>query len=120
MIKEYKFGSITIDEKTYDYDLKVRWTNEVLPWRRKESHIIDMEDIESALSQNPQMIVIGTGESGMAEVTKNLKIELESRGIELIVDLTADAIKTFNVIKEYSEEEDGVQKRVIGFFHLTC
>ena len=31
MIKEYHFGSITIDGKDYNYDAEVRWTGEVLP-----------------------------------------------------------------------------------------
>lgn len=120
MIQEYKFGSIVIDGKSYNNDLEVRWTGEIIPWNTRESHVIDTEDLESALLQNPQTIVIGIGESGKARVTDDLRIAMDYRGIELITDLTADAIKTFNVIKEYSEEEDGAQKKVIGFFHLTC
>ena len=120
MIEEYHFGSIKIDGKAYNHDVEVRWDKTVLKWWRKESHVIDVEDIKRALDQNPEVIVIGTGESGLAEVTEEAKKEIESRGIELIIDVTEEAIKTFNIIKEESEKEEGRQRRVIGLFHLTC
>lgn len=120
MIEEYKFGSITINGKTYDYDLEVRWTGEILKWWRKESHVIDIDDVKRALEQNPDTIVIGNGESGVAKVTDRLKQELSSKKIKLIIDHTEQATKTFNIINEDSEEEEGEQSRVIGLFHLTC
>jgi hypothetical protein len=120
MIEEYKFGSLTIDGRIYDYDLEVRWNGEILKWWRKESHIIDIDDVQAALGQNPDIIIIGTGESGMAKVTDGLKHELKTKGIQLIVDFTEQATKTFNIINEDSAEEEGEQRKVIGFFHLTC
>lgn len=120
MIEEYKFGSITIDGKIYDYDVEVRWSGEVLKWWRAESHVIDLGDIQRAIDQNPDTIIIGTGESGMAKITDRLKQELKSKGIELIVDLTEQATKTFNILNDESGEEEGEQNKVIGLFHLTC
>lgn len=120
MIEEYKFGSITINGKIYNHDVELRWTDEVLKWWRKEGHIIDVEDVKRAIEQNPDTIIIGTGESGTAEVTEAAKNEIKSKGIELIIDLTEQATKTFNVINEESEEEEGEQDKVIGLFHLTC
>jgi hypothetical protein len=49
MIEEYKFGSITIDGKIYEYDVEVRWTGEVLKWWRGESHVVDLEDVKRAI-----------------------------------------------------------------------
>jgi hypothetical protein len=120
MIEEYHFGSITIDGKTYNHDVEILWTDEVLEWRRKESHIIDVEDVRNAVEQNPEVIVIGTGESGMARVTDGARRFIEEKGIKLIVDLTEQATKTFNVRREESEEEEGRQEKIIGLFHLTC
>jgi hypothetical protein len=116
MIEEYHFGSITIDGKTYNHDVEVRWTGEVLDWWRKESHIVDLEDIKRALEEK----VIGTGESGIARVTERAQKEIEERGIKLIVDRTEEAVKTFNIINEESRPEKGKKTRVIGLFHLTC
>lgn len=120
MIEEYKFGVIVIDGKTYHHDVEVRWTDEVLDWQRPESHLIDVEDMKRALEKDPETIVIGTGQSGIAQVTDKAKKEIEDRGIDLIIDKTEQAAKTFNIRKEESEEEKGKQEKVIGLFHLTC
>ena len=120
MIEEYKFGSITIDGRTYEKDVEVRWNGEVLDWQREESHIIDVSDILSALEQNPEVIVMGTGNSGVAKVTEKAKEAIESRGIKLIIDHTEQATKTFNIRSEESIEEEGRQEKIIGLFHLTC
>ena len=120
MINEYRFGSIIIDGKTYNRDVEVRWTGEVLDWWRQESHVIDIEDIERAIEESPETIVIGTGEAGIAKVAEKAQDFIKERGIELIIDKTEEAVKTFNIIKEDSEEEEGRQIKVIGLFHLTC
>jgi len=120
MIEEYRFGSLTIDGKTYNHDVEARWAGEVLKWWRKESHLIDIEDVKRAVEQNPDTIIIGIGESGVARVSKEAKNFIKGKGIELIIDLTEQAVKTFNIMNEDSKEEKGEQSRVIGLFHLTC
>jgi len=120
MIDEYKFGSIIIDGKTYNHDVEVLWTGEVLKWQRSESHLIDVEDLKRALEQCPDTVVIGTGESGIAKVAKDAKDFVIEKGIKLIVDKTEEAVKTFNVINEGLGEEKDKQNKVIGLFHLTC
>ena len=120
MIQEYKFGSMTIDGQTYRHDVEVRWTGEVLDWLRNESHIIDIGDIIEAIEQNPETIIIGTGQNGVAQVTEEAQREIKSRGITLIIDRTEQATKTFNIRKEDSKEEKGEQEKVTGLFHLTC
>jgi len=120
MIEEYRFSSITIDGKTYNHDVEVRWTGEVFKWWRLEGHSVAIEDIERALEANPEVIVIGTGAQGQMMVPEDIKETIRIRGIQLIIDSTEEATKTFNIICEESEEEEGRQKRVIGLFHLTC
>ncbi|PIW92046.1 MAG: hypothetical protein COY73_02630 [Candidatus Nealsonbacteria bacterium CG_4_10_14_0_8_um_filter_37_14] len=164
MIEEYHFGSIAINGKIYHHDVEVRWTGEVLPWWRRESHIIDVEDVRRAVEQNPETIIIGTGEMGIAKVTEEAKKFIKDynppedgafrsvgafrfaktprdliakaprvpttfpfakgegppKGIELLIDKTGEAVKTFNVVCEESLEEEGKQRKVIGLFHLTC
>lgn len=120
MIKEYHFGSITINGKTYNHDVEVYWNGAILTWQRKESHIIDVEDIKRAIERNPDTIIIGTGESGIAKVTEEAQEKIQSKGIRLIIDLTEQAVKTFNIINKNSSEKEGEQSKVIGLFHLTC
>lgn len=120
MIEDYQFGSITIDGEIYNHDVQVFWTGEVFDWWRKESHIVDVEDIIEVVEQKPEAIVIGTGQSGMAKVTEEAKKFIEARRIKLFIDPTEQAIKTFNIRKEESMEEEGKLEKVIGLFHLTC
>lgn len=120
MIEEYRFGKITINGQDYDYDVIVDWNGEVLKWTRKSSHTVDEEDIEEALDKEPEVIIIGTGEAGAAQVTEDAKQACKEADVELIIDKTEEAVKTFNVILEESLEEDGEQAEVIGLFHLTC
>ncbi len=120
MIEEYKFGSITIDGKTYHHDVEIRWTGEVLPWQRKISHLIEENDVLRAVGEKPETIMIGSGESGMARITDSVQRLIKEKGIKLIIDTTEEAVKTFNVIAEKSELENGVPARVIALLHLTC
>ncbi len=121
MIEEYKFGSITIDDKTYKNDIEVRWTGEVLKWWRKEGHIFAIDDIKRALQQNPDLIILGTGYYGTAKVTEDCKKLIEEKGIELIIKKTKEATKVFNrKLKQGSCSDNRKNPKVIGLFHLTC
>ena len=123
MIEEYHFGSITIDGKTYTYDVEVRFVSsktEVLDWEKDESHDINVDSVKRAVEQKPDTIIIGTGESGLAKVTESAKQFIAEKGIQLIIDITGEAIKTFNVIQQSSIEEEGEEANLIGLFHLTC
>ena len=120
MIEDYVFGKITINGKDYHNDVEVDWEGTVLNWKREESHIIDIADLKRAMEKNPETIVIGTGESGVAKITKEAEIFIQESGAMLIIDKTEEAIKTFNILKEDSLEEEGRQNRVVGLFHLTC
>jgi hypothetical protein len=113
MIEKYQFGSIKIRGKIYQHDVQVDWQGEVLKWWRKESHVIDVEDIKKAVERNPEKIVIGTGEAGVAEVTEAAQRFIRERKIELIIEKTGKVVEVFN-------QELKKQNKVIGLFHLTC
>ena len=113
MIEKYKFGSIKINGKIYDFDVEVYWTGEVLKWWREKGHIFDVNDVKRAVKKNPDVIVFGTGFYGICEVTKECKNYIEERVIELIIDKTENAVKAFNDLLKES-------KKVVGLFHLTC
>ena len=115
MIEQYSFGSIAINGKTYNEDIEVRWNNIVLPWWRKESHLVLIEDIKRAIKESPETIVIATGETGMMKISEEVQSLIQEKGIKLIIDRTEEAVKVFNIILE----KENVSK-VIGLFHLTC
>ncbi len=113
MIQEYHFGEIKINDKIYHYDICLNWKGEVLKWQRKESHWVDLKDLEIALKNQPEIIIIGTGAYGIAKVSDKVKEKLESLKIEFVIVPTKEAIKVF-------EEKIKTQKKVVGLFHLTC
>lgn len=113
MIEEYYFGFIKILGKTYDYDVEVYWTGEILKWWREESHLIKVEDIKRAVDKAPDLIIIGIGESGFAEVLDKTKEKILSEGIGLIIEKTKKATEIFN-------ENIKKGRKVVGLFHLTC
>ncbi|MCD6550020.1 hypothetical protein J7K24_00555 [bacterium] len=115
MIDKYVFGSIVIKGKKYNCDVEIRWTGEVLEWWRKEGHVFDIEDVKRAVEKNPDIIILGTGDSGMAKVTEECRKFIQDKGIELIIKNTPEAVKVFNLIQKSRD-----QKKVIGLFHLTC
>jgi len=56
--------------------------------------------------------VVGTGYSGMMNVPPETRKSVESEGIELIVQKTAEACQTFNHLIE--------SRTVVAALHLTC
>lgn len=66
-----------------------------------------------ALDKKPDIIVIGTGASGLMKVAAGLQQSLKEQGIELIAQPTGEAYKTFNMLVQQN-------KSAAGCFHLTC
>ena len=113
MIDQYSFGSMTISGIRYTADLKIINGLVYPDWWRKTGHAVDVDDVTDIINAQPDVRVIGSGSSGLVKVIERLRRHLEDSGIELIVEPTATAIKTFNRLYEEG-------KQVAGGFHLTC
>lgn len=113
MMSDYHFGSVVIDGKVFRNDIVVYYDGKVENWERKEHHLFRLEDIKQGLEINPEVVVFGTGDYGMAKVDSKAKEFIEKAGIEMVVQKTGLAIESFN---RFAKEG----KKVIGFFHLTC
>ncbi|HDD72121.1 MAG TPA: hypothetical protein ENF98_00440 [Candidatus Bathyarchaeota archaeon] len=113
MIDEYSFGRIVIDGKTYRQDVIV-YPDRVKPnWWRREGHSLCLEDLEEVLRDPPEVLVIGTGYVGLMRVPREVREKLEEMGIQVVVEKTGKAYRTFN--KLLSEG-----RRVVAALHLTC
>ncbi len=113
MIKSYHFGSITINGKSYTEDLWIGLDDKIHSWWRSSSHVIEKKDLIEALKEKPEIVVIGTGEAGVAEVYPSALEFLEKEKVEFFIEPTGKAIKIYNQFKNQN-------KKVVGFFHLTC
>lgn len=113
MINSYSFGHINIDGKDYNQDVLIDLNNQVHFWWRKSSHIIEKKDLEEFLKEKPEIVVIGTGEAGIAKVYPDALNFLKKEKIIFFIKPTGEAIEIYNQFKEKN-------KKVVGFFHLTC
>jgi hypothetical protein len=111
-IDSYSFGNIVINNKIYASDVIV-FPDRVDPsWWRKEGHYLNKEDLSTIIEAKPEIVIIGTGQSGVMEVPRDTVVFLESHGIKVYIEKTGLAVNLFN-----SQPKD---KTVIGAFHLTC
>ena len=112
MIEEHKFGSFIVNGKQYLGDIKIIDTR-VKYWDDREHHELKLKDLREILDISPDVIVIGTGNSGYLEVPSELKDFIRLRRIDLIIDKNMNAIDKFNKAL--------IQKKTVGaIFHATC
>ncbi|MFC1744209.1 Mth938-like domain-containing protein [Candidatus Riflebacteria bacterium] len=113
MIENYSFGNITISGRTYNSDIIIYPDGSIQDsWWRKEGHRLTVEDIKDLLAARPQIIIVGTGSSGLMLPDKNLETELLKMGIEFKALSSKAACQAFN--ETYRNKKTG------ACFHLTC
>jgi len=112
MIDFYSFGRIVVDGKEYNCDVIIYPDHVDGNWWRKEGHRLQLVDIEKAIEQKPQILIIGTGASGLMEVPKEMESYITSKGIKLVVDTTKRACDAYNRLFRSS--------KTIAALHLTC
>lgn len=111
-ISRYEFGKIIVDGVLYGSDVVIL-SDRVVTWRRREGHLLRIEDLQEALEQKPDTLVIGTGYNGMMEVPGSVVEELRSRGISADVRRTREAVETYNELTRKG-------RNVVAALHLTC
>jgi len=112
MIDSYDFGRIVINGRWYTTDLIVFPDRVKDGWWRKEGHNLHIEDLDEVVQNNPEVLIVGTGHSGLLKVPTETREYVESKGIEMIVQKTAEACKTFNRLVK--------SRKVVAALHLTC
>ncbi|HUI68017.1 MAG TPA: Mth938-like domain-containing protein [Nitrospirota bacterium] len=111
-IDSYSFGSLVVDGKKYTSDVII-YPGRVDPsWWRKEGHRLQISDLAEVLNAKPQILIVGTGYSGMMGVPKETENYIRSQGIDIHVATTGRAVELFNTCKG--------KKTVIAALHLTC
>jgi len=112
-VRSYGFGEIVIGDRRYTSDVIIRPDGVLDGWWRKEGHKLHFEDLEKALEVKPEVLVIGTGYAGLMRVPREVREKLEAEGIEVIVESTRKAWRTYNRLVEEG-------RKVVAAFHLTC
>ena len=113
VINSTRFGSVTIDGKIYDREDNyiVFWDGEMIGLHTAERHLFGKPELEMILKKKPEMVVVGTGVSGLLRVSEEVKTLCREKGIEFIEMVSREAIIKFN---------KNLGKRVVAFIHVTC
>lgn len=112
-IDSYSFGSITIDGQIYSEDVIIRSTG-IISWWRKEGHLLQTADVTPIITDNPDILVVGTGYSGGMQIASDVEKLCADRKVELLTNRTTNACQIFNRLARQSEIV------VIAALHLTC
>lgn len=113
MIDSYDFGKIVIKGKKYVEDVIIYPGRVDDGWWRRSGHELCLDDINAALDERPDVLVVGTGYFDAMKVLEEVEDYLRSKGIGLIVQKTSKACETYNSLL-------GEKRKVIAALHLTC
>jgi len=112
MIEAYDFGRIVIDGKEYTSDVIIYPDHVDGNWWRKEGHRLQVVDIKKAIQEEPKILIIGTGASGLMEVSKDVEDYITSKGIKLVINTTKKACDEYNRLC--------LSSKTTAALHLTC
>lgn len=111
-INSYHFGEIVVTGEKYSSDVII-FPGRVEKWRSAKSHELGLGDITLALSESPEVLILGTGAYDRMTVLPEVPREVLARNIKLVVSPTGEACNMYNF---YAQEA----ARVIAILHLTC
>ena len=112
-----KFGEITIDGKTYDHDVIIRLSGEILKRKKKlskelygTSHIVSEDEARFVFEKGCTQLILGSGQDGNVCLSPEAEAFFAKRDCKVVIQPTPQAIRAFN-------EAHG---KKIGLFHVTC
>ena len=113
MIESYSFGRMVIDGALHTADVIIYPDGTVQSsWWRREGHRLDSGDIKGLIDSRPDIIIAGTGASGMMKPVQGLKELLAREGIDFLALPSKEAMARYNDLSK--------SKKVGACFHLTC
>ena len=78
IIDSYRFGQIVIDGKKYTSDVIIFPDSIKDNWWKKRGHELCLEDIAEVMAKNPEVLVVGTGASGLMRVLPEVRQVVEA------------------------------------------
>lgn len=105
------FGSITVDGKRYPHDVWILADGSIR--RRDRNHEFTLNEFDFLLKGKPELVIVGTGQSGCVRVDKEAAELAVKQGVRIVDDITPDSLKRYN-------EAADAGRRVAGAFHVTC
>jgi len=112
VIDYYQFGLIADNGKEYTSDVIIFPDRVKDNWSRKRGHELHLEDIAEVMTENPEVLVVGTGASGLVKVPPEVKQNVEAQSIKFIAEATDKACLMYNELCR--------SQKIVAALHLTC
>jgi hypothetical protein len=116
-IEKTKFGSITIEGKTFRRDVLIRLGGEVRKRKKKlskaiygTSHLVSLEEAKHIYQEGAERLIIGAGQRGLVHLSEEAADFFRRKVCRVELLPTRLAIEAWNE----------AQGAVIGMFHVTC
>ena len=117
VINATEFGSITIDDENYPYDVLICLSGEIRKRKKKlskkyygTSHTLSREEAEFIYEKGSDLLIVGTGQNGNLHLSPEAAQFFSHKDCRVLAEPTPKAIVTFNHAKGHK----------IGLFHVTC
>lgn len=116
-INKTSFGSITINQEIYDYDIIITLAGEVKKRKKKlskaiygTSHTISKDEAKYVYEEGAEVLIIGSGQYGAVELSEEAADYFKKKKCRINLLPTPKAINEWN----------RASGKVIGLFHITC
>ncbi|MBI4285619.1 MAG: hypothetical protein HY670_06940 [Chloroflexi bacterium] len=111
------FGFIVIDGKQYVHDVQILPDGTVKEREasksRAGSHTVTRTELENIKPTQPDVVVIGTGVSGLVRLAGDIEVYQKRAKLNLMLLATPQAVTEFNRLT-------GEGKKVAALIHVTC
>ena len=112
-IESTTFGTITIDGKTYEHDVVIRLSGEVVKRKKKlskkyygTSHVLSKDEAKFVFEKGCEHIIVGSGQEGNVQLSPEAEAYFAKKGCKVLLQPTL----------RQSSCSTGRMQRRLGFF----
>src|SRR6478609_8668833 len=102
-IESTKFGTITIDGKTYEHDVVIRLSGEVVKRKKKPSkkyygtsHILSKDEAKFVFEKGCEQLIVGSGQMDNVRLSPEAEAYFVKKNCKVLLQPTPEAIHMFN------------------------
>jgi hypothetical protein len=113
-IERTTFGAITVDGKTYEHDVIIRLSGEVVKRKKKlskkyygTSHVLSKDEAKFVFEKGCKQLILGSGQMGNVHLSPEAEAYFAKKGCKVLLQPTSKAIRMFN----------RSHARKVGLFH---
>ena len=109
-IEDTSFGTITMDGKTYEHDMVVRLSGEIVKRKKKlskkyygTSHILSKDEAKFVFEKGCEQLIVGSGQMGKVRLSPEAEDYFAKKNCKVLLQPTPDAVHVFNRSREKAQ-----------------